>query len=72
MNIGLKKVIDYCIINKLSVNMKKTNYMLNTPNTNKQIDINIRDIERKSCIKYVGTLLSILIGTVKLHMLKIN
>ena len=34
--------------------MKKTNYMLNTPNTNKQIDINIRDIERKSCIKYVG------------------
>ena len=45
MNIELKKVIDYCIINKLSVNMKKTNYMLNIPNTNKQIHINIYDID---------------------------
>ena len=49
-NIEIEKGLDYCIINKLSVNMKKTNYMLITPNTNKQIHINIHDIERKSCI----------------------
>jgi hypothetical protein len=54
MNTELKKVLDYCSINKLSVNMKKTNFMVISSNTKEHININIYNIERKSCIKYLG------------------
>jgi hypothetical protein len=54
MNTELKKVLDYCSINKLAVNMKKTNFMVISPNTKEHININIHNIERKSCIKYLG------------------
>ena len=32
MNCEMNKVLNYCTINKLSVNMKKTNFMLITGN----------------------------------------
>ena len=54
MNTELKKVLDYCSINKLAVNMKKTNFMVISSNTKEHININIYNIERKSCIKYLG------------------
>ena len=31
MNLGMKAVLHYCNINKLSINFKKTNYMLISP-----------------------------------------
>ena len=31
MNLGTKAVLHYCNINKLSINFKKTNYMLISP-----------------------------------------
>ena len=53
MNEEMKLVLKYCATNKLSVNLKKTNYMLVT---SKQIKtpINIDNIECKSSIKYLG------------------
>lgn len=54
MNNELIKVFQYCGINKLSINMEKTKYMLITPSRKKQIHVNIHNIERKNCIKYLG------------------
>ena len=45
-------VLRYCATNKLSVNFKKTNYMLIS--SAKTVRININNIERKSFIKYLG------------------
>ena len=53
MNEEIKLVLKYCAINKLSVNFKKTNYMLVT-SSKKQVHLNINNIERKSYIKYLG------------------
>ena len=53
MNDELKLVLKYCVINKLSVNFKKTNYML-ISSSRKKAQINIHNIERKSYIKYLG------------------
>ena len=53
MNEVLKLVLKYCAINKLSVNFKKTNYMLIT-SSKKKIHLNIHNIEPKSYIKYLG------------------
>ena len=53
MNEELKLVLKYCAINKLSVNLKKTNYMLIT-SSKKKIHLNIHNIECKSHIKYLG------------------
>ena len=53
MNEEIKLVLKYCAINKLSVNFKKTYYMLVT-SSKKQVHLNTNNIERKSYIKYLG------------------
>ena len=66
MNLELSKVKEWCDINKLSINLKKTNYMIVKPlrkkNTNIIINIANRDgschaLERKDHIKYLGVLI---------------
>ena len=53
MNSELQKVINYCNLNKLSINMKKTNFMIITSPQKPTIhNINILNIDRKTCIKY--------------------
>lgn len=52
MNEEIKLVLKYCSINKLSVNFKKTNYMLIT--SKKKIHSNIHNIDCKSYIKYLS------------------
>lgn len=55
MNCEMTKVLNYCSINKLSVNMqKKTNFMLITSSRKKVTPINILNFEQKACIKYLG------------------
>ena len=55
MNNELKLVLRSCTTNKLSVNLKKTNYMLITsPRKQVHININIKNIERKNDIKHLG------------------
>ena len=55
MNSELQKVINYCNLNKLSINMKKTNFMIITSPQKPAIhNINILNIERKTSIKYLG------------------
>ena len=52
-NEELKLVFKYCDINKLSINLAKTNYMvISSPKLNGSICIH--NIERKSQIKYLG------------------
>ena len=53
MNEEIKLVLKYCTINKLSVNFKKTNYMLIT-SSKKKIHFNIHNIDCESYIKYLG------------------
>ena len=53
MNEELKLVFKYCIINRLSINLSKTNYMvISSPKLRGSIHIN--HIELKSQIKYLG------------------
>ena len=48
MNSELQKVINYCNLNKLSLNMRKTNFMIITSPQKPAIhNINILNIERK-------------------------
>ena len=55
MNSDLQKVIDYCNLNKLSINMKKTNFMIITsPQKPTVHNINILNVDRKTSIKYLG------------------
>jgi len=55
VNEELLNVIKYCAVNKLSINFKKTNYMLVTsPKKNLNISITSCDIEYKTQIKYLG------------------
>ena len=73
MNRELKKIFDYCVLNKLSVNMNKTNFMLITSSKEKCINIKIHNIEQKTILNIlVFILLNILIGKVKLLMLIVN
>ena len=51
-NNKLALVLRYCASNKLSVNFKKTNYML-ILSAKKTVRININNIERKSYVKYL-------------------
>ena len=53
MNEELKLVYRYCAVNKLSINMKKTNYMI-ISNKKLKPTVHIKDIEYKSIIKYLG------------------
>ena len=55
MNSELQKVINYCNLNKLSINMRKTNFMIITSPQKPTIhNINILNIERKTSMKYLG------------------
>ena len=49
LQLGLK----YCALNKLSVNLKKTNYML-ISSTRKSVHINVNNIAHKPFVKYLG------------------
>ena len=66
INLELKKVKEWCDINKLSINLKKTNYMIvkspKKKNMNVNINITNRDgschsLERKDHIKYLGVMI---------------
>ena len=73
MNIEIEKLFRYRATNKLSVNLKKTNFMLITNFNKKSRDIQIKNIEKRDFIKYLGiALIRILIGTMKLNMLIIK
>ena len=52
-NLGMKAVLHYCNINKLSINFKKTNYMLISP-PQKATNIILSNVTRKTDIKYLG------------------
>ena len=52
VNNELALVLRYCATNRLSVNLKKTNYML-ILSAKKTVNININNIERKSFVKYL-------------------
>ena len=66
MNLELKKVKEWCDINKLSINLKKSNYMIvkspRKKNTNVNINVTHRDgschtLERKDHIKSFGVMI---------------
>ena len=55
VNNELTKVIEYCAVNKLSINFKKTSYMLITsPRKRANISITACNIELKTYMKYLG------------------
>lgn len=54
MNCEMTRVLNYPAINKLSVNMKKTNFMLINSPRKKVTHINILNFEKKTWIKYFG------------------
>ena len=54
MNEEFKAIIRYYSVNKLSVNLKKTHYMVITSAKKKISRIKIADIEQKDNIKYLG------------------
>ena len=68
VNCELFKVVDWLIANKLSLNIKKTNYIIFHP-YQKRINFNIRikaydsrtktffDLERKNHVKYLGVII---------------
>ena len=56
MNEELDLVYRYCAANKLSINFKKTHYMIISPRKDKP-PINIPGIKYKSNIKYLGVIL---------------
>ena len=63
MSSELQKVINYCNLNKLSINMRKTNFMtITSPQKPAIHDTNILNIERKSSIKYLGIYLDELLN----------
>ena len=59
MNSELQIVSNYCNLNKLSINMRKTNFMIITSPQKPTIhNINILNIERKTSIKDLGIYLN--------------
>jgi hypothetical protein len=55
INDELKHILKYCNENKLSINFKKTNYMLiRSPKKKCNITIETCSIEQKKKIKYLG------------------
>ena len=55
VNQELTKILEYCAANKLSINFKKTNYMLITsPRKKTNLSITACNIQRKEYIKYLG------------------
>ena len=66
MNSELAKIKKWCDINKLSINMAKTNFMIikSARKRNMEISLNISNsdgsshvLERKQCIKYLGVMI---------------
>ena len=57
MNEDLELIMEYCTLNKLSINMKKTHYMIISSSRKKNIIININHFEQKDYIKYLGVYL---------------
>ena len=64
INTELKKVKDWCDINKLSINLSKTNYMIIKSSRKRNHDIDKQSsngtshtLERKDRIKYLGVML---------------
>jgi len=56
MNDELKLVFKYCKINKLSVNMTKTNYMIFT-SSRKKVNIHIPNINHVNELRFLGVFL---------------
>ena len=55
VNEELGKVLKFCAANMLSINFKRTNYMIITsPKKKTNISITVWSIEQKSQIKYLG------------------
>ena len=54
MNIEIEKLFRYCATSKLSINLKKTNFILITNSNKKVRDIQIKNIEKRDFIKYLG------------------
>ena len=54
MNEEFKLLLNYCNVNKLSVNFKKTHYMIITSKKKNIPKIKIANIKQKSYIKYLG------------------
>ena len=66
MNLELKKVKEWCDINKLSINLKKTNYVIVKSPRKKNMNVNINitnrngschSLERKDHIKHLGVMI---------------
>ena len=53
MNTEFQVILRYCAVNKVSINFKKTNYLLIT-SSRKKVLINITGVEHKNYIKYLG------------------
>ena len=53
MNEEFKLVVQYCVTNKLSINLSKTNYIL-VSSSRLSGSINVNDIKIQSQIKYLG------------------
>ena len=59
INSEFKTVLRYCATNKLSINFKKTNFMLiKSPKKQAQTNIFIHGIERENYIKYLVYILT--------------
>jgi len=54
MNIELENILNYCKINKLTVNYKKTHYMIIKSSRRRIPNIGISHFEQKEYIKYLG------------------
>src|SRR6267154_1589939 len=64
VNSCLSKIYQWCLANKLSINLEKTNFTVFSPNRNVNTDnivINIGNfkINHTDCCKYLGILLTI-------------
>ena len=58
MNLELAKVKNWCYVNKLSINMTKTNYIImKSSRMLKNFDESFQLLERKQCIKYLGVMI---------------
>ena len=55
INEEFNHLLSYCSANKLSVNFKKTNYMIIfSPQKTNKLKLNLHNIEEKNYIKYLG------------------
>ena len=55
INEEFNHLLSYCTANKLSVNFKKTHYMIiSSPQTTNKLKLNLHNIEEKNYIRYLG------------------